>query len=199
MKFLLGRKIGMSQIFDEKGNVVPVTLIEAGPCFITQVKTKDGKDKYDSLQIGFENLKEKKVKKSQRKKPYRYLREFKGDIDFSKYKPQDQIDVSIFQPEEKVAISGISKGKGYAGVIKRWGFKSKPATHGQKHEERAQGSVGSRFPQRVIKGRKMSGRLGAERTTVKNLKIAKIDLENNLLAVKGAIPGRKGTLLEIRG
>src|SRR3989344_2637423 len=140
MKFLLGRKIGMSQIFDEKGNVVPVTLIEAGPCFITQVKTKDGKDKYDSLQIGFENLKEKKVKKSQRKKPYRYLREFKGDIDFSKYKPQDQIDVSIFQSEEKVAISGISKGKGYAGVIKRWGFKSKPATHGQKHEERAQGS-----------------------------------------------------------
>ncbi len=198
MKFMLGKKLGMSQVFDAEGNMIPVTLIEAGPCFVTQIKTKDGKDKYNSLQIGFENLKEKKVKKTQKNKPYRYLREFRGDVDAEKYKPGDKIDVSIFQLGEKISVSGISKGKGYAGVIKRWGFKSKPATHGAKHEERAQGSVGSRFPQRVIKGRKMSGRLGFERTTIKNLKIVKIDLENNLLAAKGAVPGRKGTLLEIR-
>ena len=198
MKFILGKKLEMSQIFDEKGNVIPVTLIEAGPCYVTQIKTKE-KDKYESIQVGFEKLKERKVTKSKKKKPYRYLREFKEGIDVSKVKQGDKIDVSVFKQGDKVKISSVSKGKGFAGVVKRWGFHGQSATHGTKHEERTLGSVGSAFPQRVIKGRKMPGRMGAERVTVKNLKIAKVDIENNLLAVKGAIPGRRGTLLEIRG
>ncbi len=195
MKFILGRKLGMSQVFDEKGNMIPVTLVEAGPCFITQIKTKK-KDSYTAAQIGFIS-KKKNVKKTEKGKEFRFLKEFNHSPEDSELKINDKIDVSVFQEGEKVKISGVSKGKGFAGVIKRWGFKSKPATHGQKHEERALGSVGCRYPQRVIKGRKMPGRLGSERTTVKNLKIVKIDKDNNLLAVEGAVPGRKGTLLEI--
>lgn len=195
MKFILGKKIGMSQIFDDQGKVVPVTLIEGGPCYVTQIKTKD-KDGYEAIQIGFEKLKEKKIKKTQREKPYRYLREFEGDI--SKYKKGDVINVSIFQEGEKVKISGISKGKGFQGVVKRWNFGGKPKTHGTKHELRTPGSVGTSFPERVPKGRKMAGRMGFERITLRNLKIVKIDPENNILAVKGAVPGAKGNLLEIR-
>lgn len=195
MKFILGLKLGMSQIFNEEGKVIPVTLIEAGPCYVTQIKRKE-KDKYEAIQIGFQKLKDKKIKKPQREKPFRYLREFKGDI--SKYKIGDIIDVSIFQEKGKIKISGLSKGKGFAGVVKRWGFKGRPKTHGTKHELRTLGSVGTSFPERVIKGRKMPGRMGYERVTIKNLKIVKVDPENNLLAIKGALPGRKGTLLEIR-
>jgi len=187
----------MSQIFDEKGNVIPLTLVQAGPCYITQVKTKEKSDKYEAIQIGFVELKEKKVKKPNKAKPYRFLREFKGNI--SECKAGDKIDVSAFQEGDKITISGITKGKGFQGAVKLWGFKGKMATHGTKHEERTIGSVGSRYPQRVIKGKKMPGRMGAERVTVKNLKIVKIDQENNLLAIRGAIPGRKGTLLEIKG
>ncbi|MBM3251049.1 MAG: 50S ribosomal protein L3 [Candidatus Nealsonbacteria bacterium] len=199
MKFILGKKIEMSQIFDEKGNVIPVTLIEAGPCFITDIMTKE-RDKYESVQIGFDRLKEKKLKKTQKDKPFRFLKEFKNkELEINNYKSGQKIDVSVFKEGDKVKISGISKGKGFAGGVKRWGFHGRPATHGTKHEERTIGSTGSRFPQRVIKGRKMPGRMGSERITVKNLKIVKVDLENNLLAVKGALPGRRGTLLEIRG
>jgi len=198
MKFILGQKIGMSQIFNEKGNVMPVTLIEAGPCIVTQVKTKE-KDVYTAIQIGFKKLKEKKIKKPQKQKPFKYLREFRGNIDISKYKVGDNIDVSIFKEENKVSVSGISKGKGFAGVVKRWGFHGRPRTRGTKHEERGPGSIGAATPSRVIKGIKMAGRMGGERVTVKNLKIVKIDKENNLLAVKGAVPGRRGTLMEIRG
>ena len=200
MKFILGKKIEMSQIFDEKGNVIPVTLIKAGPCYITQIKTKE-KDKYESVQIGFEKLKDKKIKKSQKSKPYRYLKEFRNKELKSKdqeLKVGDKIDVSTFKEGDKVKISGISKGKGFAGAVKKWGFHGKPATHGTKHEERTIGSIGSAFPQRVIKGKKMPGRMGTERITVKNLKVAKIDVENNIIMIKGAIPGRRGTLLEIR-
>jgi len=206
--FILGKKIEMSQIFDEKGNVIPVTLVEAGPCFIVQIKTKeprstaDGglrgkKDGYDAVQIGFEGLKEKKIKKPQKNKPYRYLKEFKTDV--SKYKIGDKIDVSVFKEGDKIKISSISKGKGFAGAVKRWGFHGRGASHGVKHEERTIGSTGCRFPQRVIKGKKMPGRDGSQRITIKNLKIVKIDPEKNLLAIKGAVPGRRGTLLEIRG
>lgn len=207
MKFILGRKLSMSQIFDERGNQIPVTLIEAGPCFVTQIKTShqnkfgtgQAKEKSEVIQIGFQKLEEKKVKKPQKQKPFRYLREFRGDIDIAKYKVGQQIDVSIFQKGDKVKISGTSKGKGFAGAVKRWGFSGFPKTHGTKHGLRSLGSIGSRWPQRVLKGKKMPGRMGGVRITVKNLKIAKVDKENNLLAVKGAIPGRKGTLLEIRG
>ncbi len=211
MKFILGLKLGMAQIFDEKGNVVPVTLIGAGPCTVTQIKTKEPqntegdkkiknkKDGYESVQIGFRDLKEKKVKKTQKQKPFRYLREFRENIDISKYKEGDIIDVSIFQEGDKIKVSGLSKGKGFAGVVKKWNFAGRSATHGNKHELRTQGSIGAAYPQRVIKGKKMAGRMGNERVTVKNLEIAKIDKENNLLAIKGALPGRPGALLEIRG
>jgi large subunit ribosomal protein L3 len=196
MKFLLGQKLGMSQVFDEKGKRIPVTLVEAGPCVVTQVKTKE-KDGYQAIQLGFKKIeKEKKIKKPMRKKPFRWLREFKN----GEYKVGDQIDVSVFQEGKKVKVSGISKGKGFQGAVKRWGFKGRAsATHGTKHEHRTLGSIGSSFPEKVIKGKKMPGRMGSERTTVKNLEIVKIDKENNLLAVKGAVPGVKGTLLEIRG
>jgi len=199
MKFILGKKIGMSQIFDKEGKVVPITLIEAEPCEVLQIKTKD-KDGYEAIQVGFDRIEKKnKIKKSQRQKPFRYIQEFKGGLDVSKYKVKNKIDVSIFQEGDKVKISGISKGKGFQGAVKRWGFSGRNATHGVKHEHRTLGSVGCSFPERVIKGKKMPGRMGNARVTVKNLKIAKVDLENNLLAVKGAVPGRRGTLLEIRG
>lgn len=197
MKFILGLKLGMSQIFDEKGNQIPITLIEAGPCQTIQIKTKE-KDGYEAVQIGFKKLKEKKVKKPQKEAPFKYLREFRGNIELSKYKVGKKMDASTFQEGDLVKISGVSKGKGFAGVVKRWGFSGRPATHGTKHEERTPGSVGTSFPERVPKGRKMAGRMGYVRITVKNLKVIKVNSENNLLVVKGAVPGRKGTLLEIR-
>jgi large subunit ribosomal protein L3 len=194
MKFILGLKLGMSQIFNEKGSPVPVTLIEAGPCEVTQIKTKE-KDGYQAVQVGFKKIgKPKKIKKPQLKKPYRYLREFKN----GEFKVGDKIDVSIFQEGDIVKVSGISKGKGFAGAVKRWGFKGRlSVSHGTKHELRTLGSVGMSVPERVLKGKKMPGRMGFERVTVKNLKVVKVDKENHLLAIKGAIPGRRGTLLEI--
>ena len=192
MKSILGLKLGMAQLFDEKGNVIPVTVIEAGPCRLTQTKTKE-KDGYAAFQLGF-IPKKKRVKKTEKGKEFRYLKEFKnGD-----FKSGDKINVSIFQEGEKVKISGISKGKGFAGVVKRWGFAGRSTTHGTKHEIRTPGSVGASFPERVIKGKKMPGRMGNARITVKNLEVIKVDPENNLLLVKGAVPGRKGTLLEVR-
>src|SRR3989344_4853825 len=197
MKFILGLKLGMTQFFEKDGKMEPVTVIEAGPCFVTQVKEKEN-DGYEAVQIGFKKIeKKKKIKKPQAKKPFRFLREFRNEI--KDFKEKQKIDVSIFQEGEKVKISGISKGKGFAGAVKKWGFSGRGASHGVKHEARTLGSVGSSFPERVIKGKKMPGRMGSERVTVKNLKIVKVDIENNLLAVRGAVPGRRGTLLEIRG
>jgi large subunit ribosomal protein L3 len=190
MKFILGSKLGMSQMFDEKGNVVPVTVIEAGPCFVTQIKTKE-RDGYEAVQVGFLKIeKEKNVKKTQRKKPFKVLKEFQNDI--KNFQENQKIDVSIFQVGDKVKISGISKGKGFAGAVKRWGFRGRGASHGVKHEARTIGSVGTSFPERVIKGKKMPGRMGSERVTVKNLTVVKVDPENNLLVVKGAVPGKRG-------
>jgi|SRR3989344_2772750 len=179
MKFILGEKVCMSQIFDEKGNVIPVTLVEAGPCAVTQVRTKE-KDGYDALQIEYKKKK----------------REFAG----TEHKVGDSIDVSVFQDGDKVKVSGISKGKGFAGVVKKWKFKGRQSvTHGTKHELRTPGSTGSSMPDRVRKGKKFAGRMGAERVTVKNLKIAKVDKKKNLLMINGAVPGHRGTFLEIRG
>ena len=187
----------MTQLFNEKGKVKPVTLIEAGPCFITQIKTKE-KDGYETIQIGFEK-KKKGIKKTEKEKEYKYLKEFRIlDSSSEMRKVGDKIDISIFKEGEKVKISGISKGKGFAGAVKKWGFSGRNASHGAKHEERTLGSVGSTDPERVFKGKKMPGRMGGERTTIKNLEIVKIEPENNLIAIKGAIPGRKGTLLEIK-
>lgn len=199
MKFILGKKIGMSQRFrDDK--VLPVTLIEAGPCFITQIKTKE-KDGYQAIQIGFERLKEKKIKKPQKDKPFKYLKEFriKPEIDSQQlnYKVGDKIEVSVFEVGDKVTVSGISKGKGFTGVIKRHGFKGMPASHGTKHDARHPGSIGATAPQRVLKGRKMAGRMGDRMVTVKNLEVIEIDPEKNLLVVKGAVPGAKNSLVKI--
>lgn len=197
VKFILGKKIGMSQIFKKEGEVIPVTLIEAGPCFVTQIKTVS-KDNYEAIQVGFEKIdKKKKIKKTMKGKEFKNLKEFNSNP--SKCKIGDKIDVSIFEQRDKVKISGISKGKGFAGAVKRWGFSGMGASHGSKGLTRTIGSTGSSFPQRVTKGKKMPGRMGNKRTTIKNLEVVKIDKENNLIAVKGAVPGRKGTFLEIRG
>ncbi len=208
MKFILGQKIGMSQLFDKDGKLTPVTLVLAGPCYVLQKKTKElasakglleaKKDGYDAIQIGFEKItKMNKIRKSWKARPYKYVKEFRASG--SELKVGDEINVSMFAEGEKVKVSGMSKGKGFQGGVKRHGFSGRNATHGVKHEHRTIGSTGSRFPQHVIKGRKMPGRMGYERITVKNLKIAKIDAENNLLILKGAVPGHKGTLLEVRG
>jgi len=194
----------MSQIFDEKGSVIPVTLIEAGPCIVTQIKTKEI-DGYSAVQIGFGEA--KKVTKAiaghlKSLGKTLFLREFRNGepkIDGRELKRGDKIDISIFKEGDRVKISGLSKGKGFAGVVKRWHFKGIPASHGTKHELRTGGSVGSSFPERVVKGKKMAGRMGFERVTIKNLKVVKVDIKNNLIAVKGAVPGKRGTLLEIRG
>ncbi|MDD5144965.1 MAG: 50S ribosomal protein L3 [Candidatus Pacebacteria bacterium] len=192
MKFILGKKIEMSQLFDEKGKFVPVTLVEAGPCEVLQKKTKE-KDGYDAIQIGFEKMtKEKNIKKPMKNKPFRFIREVRND----NMNIGDKIDVSVFQEGEMIKVAGISKGKGFQGAVKRWGFHGKNATHGQKHDLRTLGSIGTAGG--VMKGKKMAGRMGTDRVTVKNLKIVKIDKENNLLAIRGAVPGRRGTLLEIR-
>ena len=200
MKFILGKKIGMSQLFDDSGRVIPVSLIEAGPCPVVQIKTKE-KDGYQSAQIGFEEIKEKRISKPERghfkkaglKKTYRYLKEF----DNGSFKVGQMITVDIFNPGEIIKISGFSKGKGFQGVVKRHGFAGFPATHGTKHGLRAPGSIGSAFPERVLKGRKMAGRMGNQKITLRGLKVVQVDKENNLLAVKGAIPGKPGTFLEI--
>ena len=195
MKFILGKKIEMGQIFKQDGEVIPVTWIEAGPCFVTQIKEKE-KDNYQAVQIGFIK-KNKNIKKTEKNKEYKFLREKK---DQNQLKIGDVIDLSVFQEGDKIAVSGVSKGKGFQGGVKRWGFKGKStASHGTKHDHRTLGSVGSAFPERVIKGRKMPGRMGNQRKTIKNLEIIKIDKENNLLAIKGALPGARGSFLEIKG
>ncbi len=200
MKFILGKKIRMSQIFDKNNKVIPITLVDAGPCYVTQVKTED-KDGYSAVQIGFEIKKDKHTNKAQQghfKKTdignnLRYLREFQAEG----LKVGDKIDVSIFNPGEIIRVSGISKGKGFQGVVKRHGFSGAKATHGTKHNERAPGSIGSAWPQRVFKGKRMAGRMGNDRITVEGLEIIEVDKDENLLAIKGALPGKQGTILEI--
>ncbi|OIO47799.1 MAG: 50S ribosomal protein L3 [Parcubacteria group bacterium CG1_02_40_82] len=205
MKFILAKKLEMSQIFDEKGDVVPMTLVEAGPCFVTQIKNQE-KDGYESVQIAFGEVKRvnkprdghlKKVQSSKFKVQSfgKYLKEFRAAD--SELKLGDEINVSIFKEGDTIKVSGLTIGRGFTGVVKRHGFKGGPASHGQKHSLRAPGSIGATFPERVPKGRRMGGRYGGERVTVRGLKIAKVDAENNILAIKGAVPGKRGTLLEI--
>ena len=185
----------MSQVFDEKGKVIPVTLLEAGPCRVLGVMNKD-KNGYDSIQLGFQEKAEKKALKSQKGKNFTYIKEFKGEGDFN---VGDTVDVSVFEEGDMVKVSGVTKGKGFQGGVKRHGMSGRNRTHGVKHDHRTIGSIGSAWPQRVIKGRHMPGRMGADRVSVKNLKVIKIDKENNTIAVKGAIPGHYGTLVEVRG
>ncbi|OGZ78888.1 MAG: 50S ribosomal protein L3 [Candidatus Staskawiczbacteria bacterium RIFOXYD2_FULL_37_9] len=198
MKFILGKKIGMSQMFDKNGKLTPVTLISAGPCYVLQKMTKE-KEGYEALQIGFVKIEKKnKIKKTMKGKEYRHICEFR--ILNSEFRKDDgnEINIAEFTEGEQVKVSGMSKGKGFQGGVKRHGFHGRRATHGVKHEHRTIGSTGSRFPQHVMKGRKMPGHMGYERISVKNLRIMKVDKENNLLVLKGAVPGRTGALLEIR-
>lgn len=188
----------MTQIFKDK-QVIPVTLIKAGPCIITQIKKKKQKDGYNAIQIGFKEKKFKKIKKTERENPYYHLRECRvSESELEGLKKGEKINLSIFKEGDKIKISALSKGKGFQGGVKRWGFSGRNATHGVKHEHRSLGSVGASGVERVFKGKKMPGRCGNTRITIKNLEVVKIDSLNNLLAVKGAIPGRKGTLIELR-
>jgi len=195
MKFIIGKKLQMTQIFEGQ-IVIPVTIVSAGPCVVTQIKQK-GKDGYSAVQFGYEEKKENKIKKSETGKGYKHLKEFRCEQE--ELKVGDKIDVSVFEEGDLVKVSGVSKGKGFQGAVKRWGFHGRSRTHGVKHDHRTLGSVGATGPGRVFLGKKMPGHMGAERVTTKNLKVAKIDKENNLIAIKGAIPGRKGTLIEILG
>lgn len=197
-KAIIGKKIGMTQIFDEKGNVIPVTVVEAGPCVVSQKKTLE-KDGYSSVQIGFGDLKPHKVNKPMKGHfakanvaPKRTLREFRFD-DVDAYNVGDIIKADIFASGDKIDVVGTSKGKGYAGVIKRWNCHRLKESHGTGPVARHAGSNGAcSSPSRVFKGKKLPGHLGAERVTVQNLTVVKIDMENNLIAIKGAVPGPKG-------
>ena len=208
MKFLLGEKINMSQLFDAAGNVVPVTLIRAMPNTVIQVRTKE-KDGYEALQVGTGARKTKRIAKPQAGHfkelgNFRHVKEFRirkqptENIQQARIRG-DIIDVSIFHEGDMVKVSGISKSKGFQGVVKRHGFHGAPATHGVKHAHRQPGSIGGggRAGGRVVKGMRMAGRMGGVRISVRNLKIAKVDAENKILAVRGAVPGKRGTLVEI--
>ncbi len=205
MKALLGEKIGMSQIFNSKGDVVPVTLISVFPNTVLQIRTKE-KDGYGAVQLGIGERKVKNINKAQKGHfkelgNFAYVKEFRvlPTTNYQLPTRGEKIDVSIFKEGEPVKISGISKAKGFQGVVKRHGFHGAPASHGTKHALREPGSIGATWPQRVIKGMRMAGRMGGVRISVQNLKVAKVDVENNVLAIKGAIPGKRGTLIEIRG
>jgi large subunit ribosomal protein L3 len=200
MKFIIGKKIGMTQIFNKEGKVFPVTLIQAKDCVVTQVKTKE-KDGYSAVQLGLEKIENsQKVKKSQKTKPFRFLREIRvKEDDLANLKVGQEIKVSNFKEGDIVKISAISKGKGFQGAVKRWGFSGLGASHGVRHHERTIGSVGSRFPQRVLKGKKMPGHMGVKRVTIKNLEIVKIDPEEQIIALKGAVPGSRNNIVEILG
>lgn len=196
----------MSQIFDQEGNVVPMTLLKATPNLVLQIKTKE-KDGYSAAQVGFGERKPKNIKKPQKGHfkdlgNFRYVREFRIKDQEANLKRGDKIEVSVFSEGDLVKVSGISKAKGFQGVVKRYRFAGAPATHGTKHAHRQPGSIGGaggRPGGRVAKGMRMAGRMGGDRVTTRNLKIAKIDAENNLIAVRGAVPGKRGTLVEIRG
>ena len=202
-KAIIGKKIGMTQIFDEKGKVVPVTVVEAGPCAVTQVKTIEN-DGYSAIQVGFGDQKAQRVSKplmGHFKKgdvaPKKVLKEFR--LDEITYNVGDIIKADVFANGDKVDVTGTSKGKGYAGVIKRWNFQRLKETHGTGPVARHGGSLGAiSDPSRVFPGHKMAGHLGAEKVTVQNLVVVKVDAENNLIAIKGAVPGPNGGIVVIR-
>ena len=201
-KALLGKKIGMTQIFSDKGLVIPVTVIEAGPCYVTQVKTT-ANDGYNAVQLAYSDIREKLVNKpmlGQFKKanvqPKRFVKEFKLDGD---YQLGQEIRCDVFQEGELVDVTGKTKGHGYSGVIKKWNFGRLRMSHGNGPVHRHPGSIGSNtYPGKVFKGKKMSGRYGNERVTIQNLQVVKVDLDRNIILVKGAIPGSKGSLVSIR-
>ena len=193
MKFILGTKENMTEYFSEDGAVIPVTVVKAEPVTVTRIFEKE-KDGYSSVQLGFG------PKKSKAKNGgiYKTLKEFRlKPSDTVEVEIGDSIDLSVFVPGDKLQISSISKGKGFQGVVKRHGFHGGPRTHGQKHSEREPGSIGGGLRTHVPKGMRMAGRMGSDRITQKNLKVVFVDTDNNLMLVKGAIAGKRGTLVEI--
>ena len=208
MKFILGKKLGMTQVFEEDGKVVPVTVVEIESNVVTQVRTKD-KDGYEAVQVGTGTKKIKNINKPQRGHfrnlgNFQHLKEFRigGKVGLPaeavSAKVGDKLDVSIFAIGDKVKITGMSKGKGFQGVMKRHGFSGMPHSHGHHHVARHGGSIGQRFPQHTLKGMRMAGRMGSDKVTTRGLQIVRVDAENGLLAVKGAVPGNRGQLLIIQ-
>ena len=202
-KGIIGKKLGMTQIFDEKGNVIPVTLIEAGPCAVAQKKTVEN-DGYDAVQLAYEDVKKKNVHKAQLGHfekagltPKRHLKEFRLE-DCSALEAGSVVTVDTFAAGEKVDITGITKGRGYTGAIKRWNLHKLRMTHGVGPVHRQSGSMGVIDPARIFKNKKMAGQYGNEQVTILNLAVVKIDAEKNLIAVKGAVPGAKGGIVFIR-
>ena len=202
-KGIIGKKIGMTQVFDENGNVTPVTLVECGPCVVAQKKTKEN-DGYEAIQLGFKDAKEKHLTKAEQGHFNkagvafkRYLKEFRL-ADCSAYNVGDVITADTFAAGEKVDVTGMTKGRGYTGVIKRWNHHHLRMTHGTGPIHRQPGSMGVIDPARIFKNKKMAGQYGNEQVTVLNLKVVKIDSEKNLIAIKGAIPGAKDGIVFIR-
>lgn len=201
-KAILGRKLGMTQVFDDQGRTVPVTVIEAGPCTVVLKRTAE-KDGYDAIQVGFGGVKERRVNKplkghfeAAKVKPLRYLKEFRLD-GAGDYSVGQEIRVDVFSPGELVDVTGVSKGKGFAGGVKRWGFGRGPMAHGSKYH-RAPGSLQSRDAARVFKGRKLPGRMGGDRVTVQALKVERVYPDRDLMLIRGAVPGPRGSLVVIR-
>ena len=202
-KGIIGRKVGMTQIFDEIGNVIPVTVIEAGPCVVAQKKTSEN-DGYDAIQLGFMEVKEKHMTKAEKGHfetagvpAKKHLKEFRLD-DCSGYNVGDVVTADTFAAGDKVDVTGMTKGRGYTGAIKRWNLHKLQATHGVGPIHRQSGSMGVIDPARIFKNKKMAGQYGNEQVTVLNLKVVKIDSEKNLIAIKGAIPGAKDGIVFIR-
>lgn len=198
---LIGRKKGMTQVFSEQGELIPVTVIEAGPCVVVQKMTEE-KDGYEAVQLGFEKVKPKKLNKPERGvfekrdlEPHKHLKEFRDDVE--EYEIGDELDVELFAPGDFVDVSGITKGKGFSGNTKRYGHSTGPASHGF-GLNRAPGSVGALGPERVFKGQKMPGRMGHDRTTIKNLKVVRVMPERDVILVKGSVPGPEQGIVEVK-
>ena len=204
-KGIIGKKMGMTQIYDEAGKVIPVTVVEAGPCVVVQKKTVES-DGYEAVQLGFGDVSTKRVSKPAKGHfdkadvgPKKTLREFKFE-NAGEMKVGDVLKADLFAEGDKIDVTGTSKGKGYAGSIKRWNVRVQRASHGGGPIHRHMGSLGAASsPSRVMKGKKLPGQLGNERVTVQNLTVVKVDVENNLIAIKGALPGAKGSVVCIRG
>ncbi|MCA6073206.1 MAG: 50S ribosomal protein L3 [Endomicrobium sp.] len=201
LKSIIGKKVGMTQVFDDKGNLIPVTVVEAGPCVVTNVRTAE-KDGYSAVQLAFRDVKAKNLNKSQvglfKKNDLplkKILKEFRV-TDVADVTVGQEIKADVFKAGDYVDVCAVTKGKGYAGVIKRHNFGMQPTTHGQSDRTRARGSSGGQGPQKVLKGMKMSGHLGGEYVTIQRLLVVKIDVEKNVLLIKGAVPAVKtGTLI----
>ena len=204
MQVILGTKIGMTQIIGDDGVVTPVTILQAGPCTVTQIKTVES-DGYNAVQVGYgqgKNLSKSvagHVKKAGENTSPKILREFRIEAVPEDMKLGDTLTVDSFKVGDKVAVTGTSKGKGYAGTVKRWNFNESRNTHGFKGNIRRVGSIGSMYPQKVFKGKKMPGRMGHDQVTVKNLVVAYIDAENNLIGLKGAVPGPRKGIVSVEG